>query len=799
MFVEKTKKKMLIVAASYDPFTVDVELFGRLEDGNSATVLIKNFKPYFHCLGVSQGLYVELANHPDVADLEWCNLTWEGLTQRFLKVVLWKPYKTRVVRELCEQLGGQPFAGDIVFTNRVFYDLDLSIFVEFEGAEAQSLVGKYSTNKVYIAESIKACEPCDISPLVLSFDMEVSRTQGPFLICIVCGTQKVTLLGTGKDLIKQFEETVRRLDPDVISGFNINGYDLMELGLLAQRLGLPGLFIGRKAMAAQQRQASSKSYDRQWWVVPGRAVIDTMREAIKRLQPQRHSLDFIGRTYLGAGKVVPMNRNDMDGEFVKDPERVERACMEDTELTHRLYLHMNLNNIYKAVGVVGKLPFAAVSTGTTNPPLESLLIREFDRRGHAVPMNKGAVAVEVPKEEGEDDGSEVGGTFVYKTKAGLHEWVAGLDTRSLYPHVIIKNNICLSTYAGRQKGEAFHSVEIWDITKENHLFDVAFHKERKGIVPAVVERLFKRRMELLAQRDEAAGTKDYDFYDTLQNALKINLLNSIYGLMASNFSRFSNSDMGNAVIWGGRAFTENTIARVQEAGYGIIIADTDSLYVKLMTSGLDAAVAEAKSLGMAFSTEDFKLEVEKVYSILFTHGAKKRYIGTIVWPKEKRDVKGYETRRTDSFPLVTKGMEKAFDYILARDVESLTLHSRNVVRCCLAGDVPIEELVISRGVKKEEDYANANSMANVQAARKLRDAGEVVTWNMKVSYIVTNSDKTPMEVEPYIDGQAFKAKPDFGYYGARLARSLSRLTDYFGLGEDELITGQRQMKLGDFK
>jgi DNA polymerase I len=522
-----------------------------------------------------------------------------------------------------------------------------------------------------------------------------------------------------------------------------------------------------------------------------------MREAIKRLRPERHSLDYIGRTYLGAGKVVPMDRNNMDGEFVKDPDRVIKACQEDTELTHKLYMHMNLNNIYKAVAVVGKLPFAAVSTGTTNPPLESLLIRAFDTAGHAVPMNKGRIETpEDSKAEGDED-NEVGGTFVFKTQPGLHEWVAGLDTRSLYPHVIMRNNICLSTYAGRKSGEAYHSVEIWDIDKKNHLFDVGFHRARVGIVPAVVAKLFKYRMELLAQRDVSEGPA-YAFYDTLQDAVKINLLNSIYGLMASNFSRFSNSDLGNAVIWGGRLFTEGTIARVQEAGYKIIIGDTDSLYVKLFSQGLDGAVDEAKSLGAAFSTEDFKLEVEKVYSVLFTHGAKKRYIGSIVWPKAKRDVKGYETRRTDSFPLVTKSMEKAFDYILARDVESLTLHSRNVVRSCLAGDISIEDLVISRGVKKEEDYANADSMANVQAARKLRDQGEIVTWGMKVSYIVTNSDKTPMEVEPYIDGQPFKAKPDCTYYGGRLARSLSRLTDYFGLSEDELISGQRQMRLGDF-
>src|SRR5207302_501180 len=66
---------------------------------------------------------------------------------------------------------------------------------------------------------------------------------------------------------------------------------------------------------------------------------------------------------------------------------------------------------------------------------------------------------------------------------------------------------------------------------------------------------------------------------------------------------------------------------------------------------------------------------------------------------------------------------------------------------------PIEALVISRTVKEENRYVNPNSMSNVIAARKLEQLGEEFMPGMKVSWIVTDSKKSPMEVEPYVSGR----------------------------------------------
>jgi DNA polymerase I len=66
---------------------------------------------------------------------------------------------------------------------------------------------------------------------------------------------------------------------------------------------------------------------------------------------------------------------------------------------------------------------------------------------------------------------------------------------------------------------------------------------------------------------------------------------------------------------------------------------------------------------------------------------------------------------------------------------------------------------------------------------------------MKVSWIVTNSRKTPQEIAPYVYGRKFDAVPDWMYYAGRLAQSVARATENFGWTENDLMTGSQQSDL----
>jgi DNA polymerase I len=68
---------------------------------------------------------------------------------------------------------------------------------------------------------------------------------------------------------------------------------------------------------------------------------------------------------------------------------------------------------------------------------------------------------------------------------------------------------------------------------------------------------------------------------------------------------------------------------------------------------------------------------------------------------------------------------------------------------------------------------------------------------MKVSWIVTDSKKTPQEVEPYVSGRPFEHRPDCRYYAERVAQTAARATEVFGWAERDLLTGSQQVTLFD--
>ena len=69
------------------------------------------------------------------------------------------------------------------------------------------------------------------------------------------------------------------------------------------------------------------------------------------------------------------------------------------------------------------------------------------------------------------------------------------------------------------------------------------------------------------------------------------------------------------------------------------------------------------------SQEGAELEFETALSAFFSHGAKKRYVGRVVWPREEMLIRGYEVRRTDSFDLLSETMTEMFEMLLDGNTE----------------------------------------------------------------------------------------------------------------------------------
>jgi DNA polymerase I len=364
--------------------------------------------------------------------------------------------------------------------------------------------------------------------------------------------------------------------------------------------------------------------------------------------------------------------------------------------------------------------------------------------------------------------------------------VCVLDFKSMYPSLIIAKNICFTTF---DKSGEVKSPEP----------GVAYLDKgtREGLLPGMLEKLMAERDEIKTKMKEAKTDEEKEYFDGLQFAIKI-LMNAVYGVFASAFYRFTNPKIGASITAFARENTKGIIGQLEDQGLRVVYGDTDSVFFQSPGETLDEALEVGKSVADRYSKEGATLEFEMIINPLFSHGAKKRYVGHVVWPEDTTIVRGYETRRTDSFDMQSGALTQVFGKILERDIDGAVTLARDLVKDVGDGKAPTESLVISRTCRSFDRYKDPDSQSTVQTAKKLMDMGYEFMPGMKVSWIVVDSRKSPQEVEPYISGRKFEKTPDYEYYARRVAMTLARITDVFGWDVQELLTGQQRTSLDDF-
>lgn len=754
-----------------------IELYCRCKDGSSAVVLYHGFKPYCyfkHNEVSTRQILREFSK--SITSHEFVDLEHMLLKEKYVKIYTNRPEMVATIRRKYDK--DTPFmSADILFPLRFIYDLDLGYYIKASGRSITNT--NYHTDSVIVAESIENTDPFKQAPSILSLDIENSIETGVILtICVQVkrgdgSVHDYKIIGEEKDILKQFIKIVNEEDPDIITGYNIMFYDLPKIEERAKTHRLP-IRIGRNTRPMWSRDVKGRKYPQ----ITGRIVADAWLHTKLLKKPKRETLDYVAQKFLGEAK-MDVNSKEIDNEWAADRIKVVEYCLKDAELALRILEYIKIIDKNVSLAGVANLPLSVIFENKTSSFADSLLIRLADKEGYAVPCAR--------RNPG---GKKIEGGYVRETKAGLYEWVLVLDFKSMYPSIIIKNNLCLTTYAP-DLGEITTPIGAQFLSPDI----------RQGMVPKIMKKLLKDRGVVKSQLKEAkknnAPENEIAYLDDLQYSIKV-LANSFYGLFTSAFYRFTNPKIGASITAFAREWIKEVIAELELDNLDIIVSDTDSVFFLSPFEGKEKSVEFGHKISERFSDEVFELEFEKFYETFFTHGKKKRYFGKIVWPMEEIDVKGYETRRRDSFDALTDTMETIFTLVLNKNPDEAVALSRNIVKECKAGNIPIDKLVISKSVKPENEYVNPDSQAQVQCARKMKDMNQRVAPGMSVSWIVTNARISPQVVEPYVPGIPFEKTPDWNYYVDRLARGLARITEVFGWDEERLITGTHQQSLESF-
>ena len=779
--IMKTKIRILDTAYNSKGKHSQVEIYGITATGEKVVALDNNFYPYMY-IAYDDDVYDDLICNPDVLRCSITALEHGQEMKRVIKVTFRFPWMLKDIRNKYKEANKpiECFSGDINFGLKYLFDKNLGDCVEIEGREV--ITDHYTTTNVIMIDSICNAETFDFPLRILSFDIENFRDGRLMCLCAAIMDEDGNVLSERKlakggeaAIIEEFVRYYYQEQPDILTGYFINGYDLPMLGDKCVEFGLFPECKNRLPLSSNKRGILVREKNVH---TTGLVVADAHYWARTKIKPKKESLNFVANLLLGEEK-DDVDRTDMDGEWARDSQRVIDYCLKDAILAGKVLVKTEALKDGKMFMPVTKLPFSDVMADHQSFRTDSLLVRRADRDGIAVPLNDYSA----------EKTEKIEGGYVKELPPGIFPMVIGLDFKSMYPSMIINNNLCFTTY-DMENGTIISPVGAKFLSTDIRL----------GIIPQEMKRLGTQRDYYKGLRDDAEKSGDnesYKYYDGLQNATKI-MMNSFYGVQTTEWYRFTNKEIGASITGFARANSKHVINELIKEGYNVLYSDTDSIFFAAEKDTIEEAVELGEMISKKYSYGDALLEFEKLMDPLFSIGKKKKYFGKIIWPFKGEITRGFQNRRGDSFDYLSKTLDKLFLIIGDREYIEAAKYARERLREMKKQEVPIVELVTSKSVKDEKEYVNPDSMANVQAARKLRKMGLIVPANTKVDWIVTDATVSPMIVEPYHPSLKNDIVPDWIYYQNRFITTLTDIVEVLGMTELELSKGQKQMSICDY-
>jgi DNA polymerase-2 len=753
-----------------------IHIYGRLEDGGTFLVREHRQRPHFYIRTADVQRASTLTSLPPTP-LD--KRTFNGApVSRF---DMETPSDVPGLRERMHDIGIETFEADVRFAIRYLIERGIKGGCEIEG---QATPGEGITwvfdNPVLKPADVK------IEPRVLSFDIETDAKAERLLaismfspdideVLIVDGSdrpmpEKATRCLDEYSALNAFCERVRRLDPDVITGWNIVDFDLTALQRMALRLRHP-FNLGRDTGAIRIRKAEGYFGSGQA-SIPGRLVmdgIDLLRGAFVRMDD--YSLDAVAREVLGEGKAVSGDVRDRLGEIIHNYRHDLPAFA--------LYARTDARLAYEIVAKLNVISLAVARSQLTGmtPDRVAASIASFDFLYLSELEKLGIVAPSVRSSDSRVYDAQQGG-HVLEPLTGLHRNVWVFDFKSLYPSLIRTFNIDpLSYVAEPPPGHDLIQTP-----------GGAFGRE-PAILPRLLDELFPRRDLAKKNGDEVAS-----------HAIKI-LMNSCYGVLGTPACRFYNPALANSITGTGREMLLWSKQWFESAGYTVLYGDTDSLFVRSGMADPEQARATGKQLAAKLNqdiaafigeqwrvTSRLELKFEKLYLRLFlprarnsTRGASKRYAGLL----NADDIDGVqfvgmEVVRRD-WTALAKQVQRELYHRLFTD-QPVDVYLADIVGKVRDGKLD-DALVYRKNLRKDTEEYTATTPPHVVAARK-----STQPLGRLISYVITNAGPEPLDnVQHPIDREHYVSK--------QIKPVAEPVLATLGLEFEQVIGDSRQMDL----
>lgn len=795
-----------------------IRLWGRTDKGKSVVVLDRGFTPYFYVqysASISRADLTLLKNRIMDLDLEGSRpLDIEDVTRNFigkpiklLKVFVGIPSNVPKFRELLKDWREveEEFEYGIPFNRRYMIDRGLNPmdWVSVEGKQVRE--SGITADIIIEADKVDRVDGNGYPEhRIMAFDIETAQESGKDRLIMISfmdnkGFKKIVSAGkrsTGaiegagseKDLINRFVEIVNRRDPDIIVGYNTDGFDFPKLSEKADSLGVQ-LKLGRDGSTMAFKRRGRKTAV----LVKGRVHID-IYDFVERilssgLSTEVLTLNRVSQELIGEKK-IDMNYKEIESAWKsRDIAPIGKYCMRDSELALKLADHL-LPQIFEISRVAGQLPFD-ISRMSYSQLVEWLLIRKAFNVGEVVPNRPkyGEIARRrraIPYTGG----------YVHQPKEGIHEKISLFDFASLYPSITITHNVSPETVDCKD----CKSGQRHQVPESSHYFCGS----RKGFVPLVLEELVNKRNEIKARMKMLGNrTAEFNALNNRQYALKI-IANASYGYYGYPGSRWYSRICAESITAWGRMYIKEVIDMAERSGYNVIYGDTDSLFVRIDTKKESRNFLKSVNDKLPGVMElDFRNSYEAgIFVTGKTTGlaAKKRY--ALIDGEGNLTIRGFEKVRRDWSDIAKDTQESVIKAILKdRSPEKAVRIVRRTVESLKKHKVVLDDLVIYTHLTKAVgDYEAIGP--HVVAAKKMIKRGIEVREGSTIKYYITKGPGSISErAEPVTGDESGQKEYDPDYYiHNQVIPAAMRVLSGLGYKEDDLTSKKRleQVSLSDF-
>uniref|UniRef100_A0A8C6CZZ8 DNA polymerase zeta catalytic subunit n=2 Tax=Moschus moschiferus TaxID=68415 RepID=A0A8C6CZZ8_MOSMO len=589
--------------------------------------------------------------------------------------------------------------------------------------------------------------------IVIDKDKTVSsqdiRYQTPLLIRSGITGLEVTYAADEKALFQEIANIIKRYDPDILLGYEIQmhswGYLLQRAAALSVDLcqmisRVPDDKIENRFAAERDEYGSDTMSEIN---IVGRITLNLWR--IMRNEVALNNYTFENVSFHVLHQRFPLFTFRVLSDWFDNKTDLYRWKMVDHYISR---VRGNLQML-EQLDLIGKtsemarlfgIQFLHVLTRGSQYRVESMMLRI------AKPMNYIPVTPSV-QQRSQMRAPQCVPLIMEPESRFYSNSVLVLDFQSLYPSIVIAYNYCFSTCLGhvenlgkydefkfgctslRVPPDLLYQIRH-DITVSPN--GIAFVKPsvRKGVLPRMLEEILKTR--LMVKRSMKAYKQDRALsrmLDARQLGLKL-IANVTFGYTAANFSgRMPCIEVGDSIVHKARETLERAIKLVNDTkkwGARVVYGDTDSMFVLLKGATKEQSFKIGQEIAEAVTATNpkpVKLKFEKVYlpCVLQT---KKRYVGYMYETLDQKDpvfdAKGIETVRRDSCPAVSKILERSLKLLFeTRDISLIKQYVQRQCMKLLEGKASIQDFIFAKEYRGSASYKPGACVPALELTRKM--------------------------------------------------------------------------------